>query len=130
MMPSAAGIATAPATADGVRRCALRAQMHLRLDAPSLLPEEDVTLDTSPLTIREATPEDASAIWGALEPVFRAGETYAMPRDISKADAIEYWYAPGHEVFVAEGNGAILVVFKRAGQLVVSLRNKLRHWHK
>jgi hypothetical protein len=32
---------------------------------------------------------------------FRAGETYALPREISRADA-RYWRRPVHAVFVAE----------------------------
>jgi hypothetical protein len=31
------------------------------------------------------------AIWRVIEPVFRAGETYPLPRDISRADAFAYW---------------------------------------
>jgi ribosomal protein S18 acetylase RimI-like enzyme len=57
---------------------------------------------TGPLTIRPATRDDDEAIWGILEPAFRAGETYPIPRDISRADALAYWHTPGHAVFVAE----------------------------
>jgi ribosomal protein S18 acetylase RimI-like enzyme len=52
--------------------------------------------------IRAAAPADEDALWAMLEPVFRAGETYAVSRDISRADALAYWTA-GHEVFIAEG---------------------------
>ncbi len=37
-----------------------------------------------------------------IEPVFRAGETYPLPRDISREDSLAYWHKAGHEVFVAE----------------------------
>lgn len=57
--------------------------------------------------IRAATAEDSDGIWGMLEPVFRAGETYTVPRDISRADALAYWLADGHEVFVFEDAGQI-----------------------
>ena len=60
------------------------------------------------LTIRSATLADAPAIWTVLEPVFRAGETYAMPRDIRRADALKYWFGPTHKVFVAEADGAVV----------------------
>jgi ribosomal protein S18 acetylase RimI-like enzyme len=56
------------------------------------------------ITIRAATAEDAPAIWAVLEPVFRAGETYTVPRDIAREDALEYWFGPTHEVFVAEAD--------------------------
>jgi len=69
------------------------------------------------LIIRPATAFDAAAVWAALEPVFRAGETYAMPRDISRKAALKYWFAPGHEVFVAEADGEVVgTYYMRANQ--------------
>jgi ribosomal protein S18 acetylase RimI-like enzyme len=56
--------------------------------------------------IRPALPADDDAIWRILEPVFRAGETYPQPRDISRDDALAYWRSVGHQVFVAEQDGA------------------------
>ena len=68
-------------------------------------------------TIRLASASDTSAIWSILEPVFRAGETYALPRDINKSDAIAYWCGRSHETFVAEDKGDILgTYFLRANQ--------------
>jgi ribosomal protein S18 acetylase RimI-like enzyme len=63
---------------------------------------------TSPLTIRPATPADDDAIWRILEPTFRAGETYPIPRDISRADALAYWRNASHAVFVAEDGDTIV----------------------
>jgi ribosomal protein S18 acetylase RimI-like enzyme len=60
------------------------------------------------LSIRPATPADDDPIWAILEPTFRAGETYPIPRDVSRADALAYWHTPGHSVFVAEKNGRIV----------------------
>lgn len=60
------------------------------------------------LTIRAARPEDHDAIWAILEPVFRAGETYALPRDIDRDAALAYWLRSENEVFVAEDGGRIL----------------------
>lgn len=62
----------------------------------------------APLTIRPARSGDDDAIWAILEPVFRAGETYPIPRDVSRADALAYWYTLGHSVFVAEQDGRIV----------------------
>lgn len=42
-------------------------------------------------TIRPATAADWPAIWSMLEPVFRAGETYAVDRDISEQAARAMW---------------------------------------
>lgn len=50
---------------------------------------------------------DADAIWAILEPILRAGETYALPREWSRDDALAYWFAGDHEVFVAELDDAI-----------------------
>jgi ribosomal protein S18 acetylase RimI-like enzyme len=51
--------------------------------------------------IRPAQPTDNDAIWQILEPILRAGEVYTQPRDIDRRAALAYWFAQGHEVFVA-----------------------------
>jgi ribosomal protein S18 acetylase RimI-like enzyme len=65
-------------------------------------------MSTDPFTIRPADDADRAVIWRVLEPTFRAGETYPVPRDISEADALAYWFSPAHEVFVAEDGGDIV----------------------
>lgn len=60
------------------------------------------------LAIRPAEARDDDAIWAILEPTFRAGETYPIPREVSRADALAYWRSPGHSVFVAEQGGEII----------------------
>jgi len=73
--------------------------------------------NTRTFVVRAATAEDAPAIWAALEPVFRSGETYAMPRDISRGAALDYWFSPKHEVFVAEASGEVVgTYYIRANQ--------------
>lgn len=59
------------------------------------------------MIIRPANSEDAEPIWRILEPVIRAGETYPLPRDMSRDAALAYWLAPHHAVFVAVEAGAI-----------------------
>lgn len=54
------------------------------------------------LTIRAARPDDDQGLWNLLEPVIRAGETYALPIDMSRDDAIRYWRGADRETFVAE----------------------------
>ena len=69
------------------------------------------------VTIRRATREDADAIWKILEPVIRAGETYTLPREMIREDALAYWFAERHEVFVAAEGGEIVgTYFLRANQ--------------
>jgi L-amino acid N-acyltransferase YncA len=60
------------------------------------------------MMIRAATASDNDAIWKILEPIIRAGDTYTLPQDMSREDALASWRTPGHEVFVAEENGEIL----------------------
>jgi ribosomal protein S18 acetylase RimI-like enzyme len=59
-------------------------------------------------TVRLAQPDDADAIWRILEPIVRAGETYTLPREMTKDQALAYWMGADHEVFVAEEDGQIL----------------------
>ncbi len=54
------------------------------------------------MKIRVFADDDWNEVWAILEPIFRAGETYAYPRDISKADARRKWTGPPKEAFVAE----------------------------
>jgi L-amino acid N-acyltransferase YncA len=69
------------------------------------------------MVIRAATARDGDAIWKILEPVIRGGDTYTLPQDMNREDALAYWNAPGHEVFVAEENGEILgTYYLRANQ--------------
>ena len=67
--------------------------------------------------VREAKLEDADAIWPILEPVVRAGETYTLPREMSKEETLAYWMGADHEVFVAEEDGEIVgTYFLKANQ--------------
>ena len=69
------------------------------------------------LSIRLANTLDADAIWSLLEPVIRAGETHALPRDMGRNDVLSFWLAAGHEVYVAEDNLEIVgTYFLRANQ--------------
>lgn len=58
--------------------------------------------------IGPATSADADAIWTMLEPVFRAGETYAVDPAIGRAEALEYWCGPRHRVFLARDPAGVL----------------------
>jgi non-canonical purine NTP pyrophosphatase (RdgB/HAM1 family) len=72
---------------------------------------------SAPLVIRRATLDDRDAIWAILEPIVRAGETYALPRDMSRDDALAYWYRHDNESFVAEDAGRLVGSgFLRANQ--------------
>lgn len=70
------------------------------------------------MKIRAATDADDRDLWAILEPAIRAGETYALPRDMSEAAAIQWWRSAHHEVFVAaDDDGAVGTYFLCANQL-------------
>jgi len=62
----------------------------------------------SGMHVRPARMEDASSIWHIIGPTIRAGETYALDRDMSEADALAYWLGADRETFVAEEDGEIV----------------------
>src|SRR2546423_6689994 len=69
------------------------------------------------MSVRLASSEDRDTIWNILEPVIRAGETYTLPRDMSREQALEYWFAAEKETFVCEENGVVLgTYFLKANQ--------------
>jgi ribosomal protein S18 acetylase RimI-like enzyme len=69
------------------------------------------------LTIRPAQLADRDAVWSILEPVIRAGDTYTLPRDLSREAALAYWFSDEHEVFVAEdGDMVVGTYYLRANQ--------------
>ncbi|MEJ0042091.1 MAG: GNAT family N-acetyltransferase [Rhizomicrobium sp.] len=65
--------------------------------------------DRSLIRIRSGTRGDDEAIWKILEPTLRAGETYPQPRDITREQALAYWWKPEHAIFVAEDDGGGLI---------------------
>ncbi|UYY77435.1 GNAT family N-acetyltransferase [Sphingomonas sp. R1] len=69
------------------------------------------------LAIRPAAPGDRAAIWAILEPVLRAGETYALNRDLTREAALAYWLGADRIPFVAEAAGEIVgTYYLRANQ--------------
>lgn len=58
--------------------------------------------------IRPASSDDRDSIWSLLEPVFRAGETYAVDPQINRDAALSYWMETPRAVYVAESSGAVV----------------------
>jgi RimJ/RimL family protein N-acetyltransferase len=70
------------------------------------------------MRIRLATKQDAAAVWSIIGPTIRAGETYALPQDMSLKDALRYWLGADRETFVAEEEGRIVgTYYLRPNQL-------------
>lgn len=75
-------------------------------------------LECGDMIVRAARPTDASRIWEIVEPVIRAGETYALPRDMSREQALAYWMGTDRETYVAEDGTQLLgTYYLRANQL-------------
>jgi GNAT superfamily N-acetyltransferase len=69
------------------------------------------------MDIRRATDDDHIGVWEILEPVFRAGDTYSIDADISRDDALAYWFDVQKQTFVAEADGRIIgTYYIRANQ--------------
>jgi GNAT superfamily N-acetyltransferase len=60
------------------------------------------------LTIRAARSGDSDVIWAILDPVIRAGDTYCLPRDMDREQALANWFSNSHEVFVADDDGDVV----------------------
>ena len=60
------------------------------------------------LTIRPDGPADADPLWAILHAVLAAGDTYAFPPDLTRAEALAAWHPPSGHTFVAEREGQIV----------------------
>jgi hypothetical protein len=54
------------------------------------------------MKIRPATDVDRDAVWNIFHEVVAAGDTYALDPNISREDALAYWFAPDTHTYVAE----------------------------
>jgi ribosomal protein S18 acetylase RimI-like enzyme len=61
-----------------------------------------------PVVIRSCRPDDARSLGAILTPAFAAGDTYAVPTDMTVEGALAYWCGSGKSVFVAEEGGGIV----------------------
>jgi L-amino acid N-acyltransferase YncA len=66
-------------------------------------------LDDQRVKIRTATQSDSEEIWQIFRAVVRPGDTYALDPQISREEALAYWFAPRTETFVAiEDDGRVV----------------------
>jgi L-amino acid N-acyltransferase YncA len=56
-------------------------------------------------TIRSATESDREAIWNIFHEVVAAGDTYAFDPQMSRKDALAYWFRPDTHTYVADADG-------------------------
>jgi ribosomal protein S18 acetylase RimI-like enzyme len=70
------------------------------------------------ISIRPATSADRESIWSVIAPVIRGGETYALPPDMPRDDALSYWMGADRDTFVAQSDGEIVgTYYLRANQM-------------
>jgi ribosomal protein S18 acetylase RimI-like enzyme len=63
------------------------------------------------------TDSDHDSIWKILEPMIRRGDSYTLPLDMNREEALGYWLAPGNETYVWENSGIVLgTYFLRANR--------------
>jgi RimJ/RimL family protein N-acetyltransferase len=63
---------------------------------------------TTGLQIRAATSADDLGIWAVIGPVIRAGDTYAVPPDLSREETLAWWWSAPHQVFVAVADATVV----------------------
>ena len=69
---------------------------------PTNLPE---ILNRPPFMIlRLATRSDENAIWEIFRAVVAPGDTYVFDPQISRSDAVAYWFHPNTRTYVAESD--------------------------
>ena len=56
------------------------------------------------MKIRAATGADRDAVWNIFQKVVVAGDTYALDPNISRENALAYWFASGTRTYVTEGD--------------------------
>ena len=74
------------------------------------------------MKIRPATEADRDAIWNIFREVVAAGDTYALDPNISREDALAYWFAPGTRTYAAEataGDGVAVLGKPMASPTVI-----------
>ncbi len=58
-------------------------------------------MKTGPVTVRRATAADHDAIWKIFHEVVAPGDTYTFDPNISRRDALAYWFSESHHVYAA-----------------------------
>ncbi len=63
-------------------------------------------------TVTQQQESDWPDVWRILEPAFRAGESYPLPRDVTEASAKRYWIKQdGYNAVARDAGGALVGVY-------------------
>ena len=60
------------------------------------------------MKIRVATDADHEAIWNIFHEIVAAGDTYALDPEMSREEALAYWFRADARTYVVEENGRVL----------------------
>jgi L-amino acid N-acyltransferase YncA len=60
------------------------------------------------MQIRPATDADHDAIWKIFHETVAAGDTYALDPDMSREEALAYWFGADTHTYVAESDGRVV----------------------
>jgi ribosomal protein S18 acetylase RimI-like enzyme len=55
--------------------------------------------------IRPATPTDGDNVWAIFQAVIRPGDTYVFDPNMSREEALAYWFQPSSHTYVLEEGG-------------------------
>ena len=63
-------------------------------------------------SVNHQVESDWPEVWAVLEPAFRAGQSYPLPRDVSEADARKYWIkTDGYNAVARDDADAVVGVY-------------------
>jgi L-amino acid N-acyltransferase YncA len=65
-------------------------------------------VETRQLRIRSTAETDRDAIWKIFDEIVAAGDTYALDPNMSRAEALAYWFRADTHTYVAEKDGGIV----------------------
>jgi len=65
------------------------------------------------MQIRPGTNADHDAIWNIFHEIVVAGDTYAFDPNMSREEALAYWFRDDTHTYVAEKNGGIVGTYIR-----------------
>lgn len=60
------------------------------------------------MQIRSAADADHDAIWEIFHEIVAAGDTYALDPNMSREEAVAYWFGTETHTYVAESNGHVV----------------------
>src|SRR5438477_8948742 len=64
--------------------------------------------DGDSLEIRSATEADHDAIWDIFHAIVAAGDTYAFEPEMSRQEALAYWFRGDTHTYAAENDGRVV----------------------